>query len=393
MATGYMFSGPVAGGQPYIYYATGAQPATYDVVVGLDQVFSSTPALPIVAGIFTLASASSGLSYTITAAMAAIWNFDASQFDSNGLFRTAVCGNFDQLLVDLDMAGLLPGRLQAIRGWIAQSIPQTFAESLYLRHGFDPVRRCVELTPGMRLRIDFEDHQAVDPGDDLRNGFVGSGTSYVELSGVASQGGGQVVGFDPYLSRLMGLSVAPTSGGAAGVIDLQGAANQLAYWRLFYPSQFPTSDDTGFTGINQNATLIGAGDRTTLEAATSSYVAGTTLPAGAVAAWFRGRASVVPEVPVFLQGVRAYVPVGTTVRDLLCGVMPLPRSTATQVSSHVMTRPYDALVAGSSWAPLTVDTYSDVPLGAQAPWSSALDTFDLPILGGDSLWVPIPSPT
>lgn len=391
MATGYTFSGPVAGAQPYVYYATGGAPP-YDVVVNLDQVFAATPSkLPSDAP-FTVANAGKGIGYTITASQASIWNFAADQFDANGLFRTALRAGFDQLLIDLDALGLLPGRFQAVRGWIAQSVPQTFAESLYLRHGFDPVNRCVELTPGMRLRIDFEEHQDVDPGDDVRNGFVGSGTAYVRLSEVAGQKGGSVLGFDPFISRLSGVSVAASSGGAGGAIDLQGAASQLPYWRLCYPSQYPTSDGTGFTGIQQNVVLIGAGDRATLETATTNYVGGNALPAGAVSLWFRGRATVVPEVPVFLQGARCHVPLGTTVRDLVSGLMSLPRSAAKQVSSHVLARPYNVL-ATSPWQPLTAATYSDIPLGSQTPWSTTLDTFDVPMLGGDSLWVPIPSPT
>jgi hypothetical protein len=389
MATGYTFAGPVTGGQqPYVYYSGGATPP-YDVVVSLDQVFVTPPStLPPAEGPFTIALSSAPFAYAITASKSAIWNFAANQFDPDGRFRTAVRAGFDQLLVDLDGLGLQPGRLDAIRGWIAQSIPQTFAESLYFRHGFDPARRCVELTPGMRVRVDFEEHQDVDPGNDLRNGFVGVGAATIEMSEVAAQKGGLVLGFEPFISRLSGLSVAATNGGAGGAIDLQGAANAMPYWRLCYPEDFPTSDGTGFTGTQQNVVLIGAPNRADLESATTNYVDGKTLPNDAVTVWFRGRTTVVPEVPVFLQGARDHVPLGTTARDLLSGLAPLPRSVAKAVSQHTFTRPYNAL--DSPWVPIS---YNDVPLGSQAPWSSTLDTFDLPMLGGDSLWVSVPSPT
>ena len=384
---GYTFSGAVPGGQPYFYYGIGSA-LPFDVVINLDQVFTGMPASLPTDGPFAVAQAASPFAYTITAAKtSAVWNFASGQFDSNGLFRTAVRTGFDKLLSDLDALGLLPGRLQAIRGWIAQAIPQTIAESLYLRHGFDPVNRCVELSPGMRLRIDFQEHQAVDPGDDPRNGFVGSGSAFVEVIEVIGKSGGSVLGFGPFMSRLQGLSVAASSGGAGGTIDLQGAAYQLPYWRLFYPPTYPSSDGTGVIGIQQNVTLIGAPNRADLEAATTAYVAGQLLPSDAVTVWLRGRATVVPEIPVFLQNQHTYVPVGTTARDLLSGVMPLPRSQSTRVPQQTFLRPFNGL--SSHWVALG---YSQVPLGSQAPWSVTLDTFDLPLLAGDSLWIGIPSP-
>jgi hypothetical protein len=358
------------------------------VTIGLDQVFASPPTtLPPAAGPFSIAVGKSPYAFTI-AADATIWEFDSAKFDSHGLFRTAVREGFDQLLAALDGLGtLLPGRLQAIRGWIAQAIPQTFAESLYFRHGFDPVERCVELSAGMRLRVDCQAHQAVDPEGDLRNGFVGGGSARIELREASAAGGGPALGFDPFLSRLVGLSVTPSGGGAAGAIDLQGVANQMPYWRLLYPPTLPESAGTGATGIEQNPVLVGAPTRAVLEAATGAYVAGTALPGEAVAAWFRGRATVVPEIPVLLQGQRTHVSLGTSARDLLAGFLPLPRSASNPVSTQVCVRPCNGW--GSPWAPLA---WAEVPLGSKPPWSPTLDSFDLPLLGGDSLWVPVQNP-
>ena len=389
---GFAFSGPVSGGaQPYIYYTSGPQPPS-DVTIGLDQVFSTAPdpsKLPTEPP-FVVAQASSPLSYTITAAKAStVWNFSAGQFDSNGLLRTALRTSFDKLLVDLDALGLQPGRLNAIRGWIAQAMPQTLAETLYFRHGFDRANRVAELTPGMRLRVDFEQHQTVDPGNDPRNGFVGAGSSYVTIGEVPGHSGGLVLGFDAFVSRLTGLSVAPATGGAAGAMDLQGAASQLPYWRLFYPPTYPSSDGTGVSGVQESVVLIGAPNRADLETATTNYLAGQALPNDAVSIWFRGRTAVVPEVPVMLQGVSTYVPLGTSVRDVLAGLTPLPRTQWRPVSSNVMTRPYTVLPASGGWPALA---WTGVALGSQAPWSATLDTFDLPLLGGDSLWVPAPNP-
>lgn len=386
MANSYFFSVPKSGQQPYLYSAAAAnqQPA---VSVPLDQVFTTAPTGPLPSEApFTLAKGTAPFSYQVNVDNS-IW----TSFDSSPI-RSTVREAFDKFLHALDKAGLKGGRLQLIRAWLAQALPQTFAESLYFRYGFDPVQRCVELSPGMRLRVDFESHQAVDPGSSPLNGFVGAGRCYIEVGQATGAQGGLVLGFDPFLSQLQGLKVAASTAGTGGLIDLQGVANQLPYWRLYYPSSYPSSDGTGFAGAAQNPVLIGAPNRAALDAAGTQYGKDGTILAPAVGVWFRGRAVVVPEIPVLIQTDQTYVTVGSTVRSLLAGLGPVPWLPG-RVPSQFMFRPYTVLSGQNlQWQLFGTSQYQQVQFNSPSPtyytYSSTLDAFDLPLLGGDSIGIP-----
>ncbi|HJQ02750.1 MAG TPA: hypothetical protein VJ851_14215 [Jatrophihabitans sp.] len=378
----YFFSAPTSGQQPYLYSAqtVSQQPA---VSVPLDQIFTTTPSgqLPAAAP-FTLVTATSPFSYQINVD-SSIWTFDSSPI------RPALRAGFDKFLQALDAAGLKGGRFQQIRGWLAQALPQTFAESLYFRYGFDPVQRCVELSPGMRLRVDFQSHQSVDPGVSSLNGFVGTGRSWIEVGQAPSAQGGIVLGYDPFLSQLQGLTVGASQAGTGGLIDLQGAAYQQQYWRLYYPSSYPSSDGTGFVGAAQNPVLIGAPTRAALEAAGTQYGKDGTILAPAVGVWFRGRAVVVPEIPVLMQTNLTYLTLGSTLRSLFAGLAPVPWVPG-KIPSQFMFRANGPLAnkGGLQWQP--VSQYQLVAFNSPLyyTYSATVDSFDLPLVGGDSLSFP-----
>src|ERR1044072_3574893 len=208
---------------PYVYVSSGAGPP-FDVGVGFDNIFSGTPSLPKAVGAFPVqAAATPALPFTILAkAQSGIWEFDP--------LKRHIRADFDALLLALEQLGLKPGRLALIRGYLAQSLPQTFAETLYFRHGFDPANRYVDLTPGMRLRVDFAAHQSLDPEASPLNGFVGAGTTYVDVTQLATSDG-VATAFAPFLAALQGLAVPAAAGGASGALDLQTALT-LPYRRL-----------------------------------------------------------------------------------------------------------------------------------------------------------------
>ncbi|HEY6786440.1 MAG TPA: hypothetical protein VI365_03930 [Trebonia sp.] len=378
----YWFSEPDISQQPYVYcaQAEGRQP---NIAIGLDQVFLVPPtgALPT-SPPFALVAGSNPFAYQVTA-NSSVWNFDRSPI------RPAVRTGFDGFLQAMDAAGLKGGRLHQIRGWLAQALPQTFAESLYFRYGFDASQRCVELSPGMRLRIDFQSHQSVDPGTSALNGFVSSGRSWIEIGQLPGSQGGQVLGFDTFLAQLQGFTVSPSTAGTGGPVDLQGAAYQMPYWRLYYPSVYPSSDGTGFVAAAQNPVLIGAPNRAALETAGSQYLSDGTISPTAVGVWFRGRTTVVPEIPVLVQAQLRYVTLGTTLRGLLAGFMPLPWL-AGRVQSGFLSRlntPLDNDGPHIRWTPLA----PYLPVGLDSTYnqySDTLDALDLPLVGGDSITFP-----
>lgn len=378
----YWFSKPDSTQQPYLYSAQ-SEGRQQNIAFGLDQVFLAPPASALPAsGPFALVAGASPFAYQVTA-NSSVWNFDLSSI------RSAVRTGFDGFLQAMDAAGLKGGRLHQIRGWLAQALPQTFAESLYFRYGFDAAQRCVELSPGMRLRIDFQAHQAVDPGVSALNGFVSSGRTWVEVGQLPGTQGGQVLGFDTFVARLQGFAVSPSVAGTGGPVDLQGAAYQMPYWRLYYPAVYPSGDGTGFAAAAQNPVLIGAPNRAVLDAAGSQYLSDGTISPDAVGAWFRGRATVVPEIPVLLQAGLRYVTLGTTLRGLLAGFMPLPWLAGTIRSGFIsrLNTPLDSDGPHLRWTPLT--PYQPVALDSTYyQYSDTLDALDLPLVGGDSITFP-----
>jgi hypothetical protein len=379
MLYSYFFSALDGGNQPYLYAAQnqGTQPT---VAVSLDDVFVTTPtgSLPAAAP-FSLTKGTAPFAYQVNVD-ASIWTFDTSAI------RPAVRAGFDAFLQALDAQGLKPGRLHQIRGWLAQALPQTFAESLYFRYGFDPAGRAVELSPGMRLRIDFEAHQAVDPGHTPLNGFVGAGRSYVEIRQTAAAQGGLVLGFDPFLAQLQGMSVG-VSPGAGGAIDLQGAAFQLPFWRLLYPQSYTSSGGPGYQYAQQNPVLVGAPTRAALEAATTQYGKDGTVPAPAVGVWFRGRAAPVPELPVLFLNTLTWCTLGTSVRDLFAGFAPVPWvNGTTSVPSQLCTRLLTPLGGNGTLSSNVAKGWAPVAFPSSfSYYGPTLDSLDLPLVGGDAI--------
>jgi hypothetical protein len=367
---------------PYLYAGANTQVVGKPVTIGLDSVFSGTPQLPVTAGAFTVQKGSGGpnLPFQIVAAggtNSGVWDFSAGR---------TVRADFDKLLLELESLGLKSGRLPLIRGWLAQALPQTFAETLYFRHGFDPANRYVDLGVGMRLRIDFEAHQAIDPASSALNGFVGAGSTTVDVAQMPNAQYGVVTAIDPFLTALQGLAVPAPQGGAGGIVDMRSVA-QVPYWRLLYPQTFTSSDDTGAVGTQENVVLVGAATWSDLVKATSTYLANGTVPPPSM--FFRGRTTVVPELPVYLQGERQFVTVGTTVRHLLSAFGPVPwlsGGTVSFGSNQVYGRAWTPLSGGNpptwtvgNWAAVTFQGSS----GAYGSYADNLDSFDLPVLAGD----------
>jgi hypothetical protein len=381
--TNFMFGS--ANGVPYVYAGASVQVVGQPVTIGLDNVFAGTPSLPLSVGNFTVQPGSGGpfLPYQIVAAGApnsGIWDFSANR---------TVRADFDNLLLRLEGQQLKNGRLALIRGWLAQALPQTFAETLYFRHGFDPANRFVDLTPGMRLRVDFESHQAVDPEASALNGFVGAGSTVLDVVQLPSAQYGVVTALDPFVSSLQGFAVPAPQGGAGGVADLRSVA-AAPYWRLLYPQSFTSSDGVGAVGTQQNVVLVGATSWNALVEATASYLNNGTVPPPSM--FFRGRAAAVPQLPVYLQGDRTFVTLGMTVRNLLSELGPVPWLSGGKVS-FTANQTY-----GRTWTPLTggnppmwtVGGWGTVRFdgtggGTYGTYGDNRDSFDLPVLAGDLL--------
>lgn len=391
---GYYFSTPTTNVQPYVFWAPQNQTSAFPIAICLPNLFTGTPTLPITQGPFTIVSTNPvGATYKITVPVeSSIWQFDNTPI-------RAVRSDFTQLLVLLEQQGLVPGAAALVQQALSQYLPLTFAETLFYRYSFDPTHGYVDLLPGMRVRLDYQVHQAIDPSStDYLNGFVGSGTSYLEVVNTPT-GTALLTGFNPFLALLQRTAVAPNHGGAAGPIDLSGQAFAYPYFRLFYPQNYPSSDSTGSVGIADNPVIVGAGSLSDLNAATQSYVSNGNFGSTTVgAAFFRGRVTVTPEIAISLFDSLTYVPLGSTVRQLLSRLTNVPRLGGIQIGlpSQFFYRWMVAVYQSSTpptWKfPALADgvfSFANSPGGYQR-YTPVLDSLDVPVHGGDYLSVTLP---
>jgi hypothetical protein len=322
-------------------------------------------------------------------------------FQTEGEGRAAVREAHRGFLEKLEQAGTPPAGMRLIRDAVAAALPQTFDETLYYRFGFDPDKGYVDLEPGMRLRVDYQVFQAIFPPrsgeEQYLNGFVGSGTAYYDL-GSGLPGAPPLLGglvFNGFLSRLGPPELKqPAKGGAGGIIDLHKPGFGRPWYRLLYPAEFPGGDTPGWVGTSQNATLVGARTRADLERATEQYLArGTVGDLPVETLYFRGRAAVIPEIPVLVNDNPVYVPVGTTARQLLERYAPVPRlgpADGLQRLEYFRHQGRSVRMGARNHdfpARLKIFFFEVDPTRPRAPtrYWNGIDVFDLPVLLWDRL--------
>jgi hypothetical protein len=318
---------------------------------------------------------------------------------SGGPYRNQVVTAFTSFLRQvqaLEGTTLQPGATEVLRSLLAPRIPATFAESLFFATGFfaqdNPPRCYVDLSPGMRLRIDFQERQFVPanfPGP--LSGFVGGGSLTAMVSSVPHAGGGSRLTLSPFLTAARLPAVPPSPGGAGGLIDLvSAAAGGVRHLRVCYPpGGFVDPSSGGVAAAKGNVTLLGADTLASLEDATTAYYT-SGQPSAPLVAFFRGRATVVPELPCFVDSSSQYVPLATTFRHLLepFGVVSrlpgLLDTAAARSLSNVYRRHVPGIDVGSLFD--TQNRYLPVRVldiaGADA---SGADMLDVPVLARDAL--------
>lgn len=227
--------------------------------------------------------------------------------------------NYDDLLTQVAAKTLRSaGAANLLKRRIAERLPLNYSDLLYYYYGWDVDAGYIDLQAGMRLRIDLQNYQFVQASDPTaQRGFVGSGSFYVPVNSYTyPQNGGnvQLLGFGPFLSRLQvngALDIA--NQGAGSVFDLLKDGYRKAYYRLFFPKQ-PSVGASSERAV----TLIGADTLQEMQAATEAFDnhGGGSASTG-TSFFFRGRAVVLPEIQIYAGDQPIYVPVGTTLRQLL----------------------------------------------------------------------------
>ena len=383
----------------WIVTPTGLFDGDSPVSLALDAALFQQEKLPkpgttlITSALFSLVTGHKGASNTCQL------NIDRKVAAFNGQdYRFDVLASFDDFILKVSQSeggGIRGGTTDLFRKLLANLMPATYAESLYFNYGYfrqsnpqskPPMQSRVDLQAGMRLRLECQFSQLIPASTDpLVNGYVAGGQSYFQLVDIPTNTGRPQLGFDAFLGSNISPMVEASSGGLAGIIDLQGALARRRYFRLCYPAQFVKSDSAGFEGTAQNVTFIGADDLDTLNDATRAYFqTGSVSATGAVAAFFRGRTIAIPEILCFLNGNPIHVPIGTTVRQLFSTFTVLPRL----AGFHPSKFPYVRYAPGTSFVKLPDDPifpsqYRQVLFQGATVASGPLDAFDLPVLAGD----------
>ncbi|WP_350334298.1 hypothetical protein [Coralliovum pocilloporae] len=399
---GYGTGVKAAGDPPYLF-RSGTYQTLNDVSGNVIELYLPKPftgsANPTVsstsANAFKLSPSPSGsaLPYKLTIGTDA-W----TTLGSNGV-RTSLRTSYIGFLNDVEDTGVFPWAIALLRQMIAEAMPQTFEEVLYYRYGLwhDNSLRVADLTPGTRLQVSNAVYQSPVGGTNEKNGYVATGTEIMDLASAIPQSGASTLAAGPNRSLSVDTFLSlmyPGSGTgtdktpvAAGAIDFFDGQNRQAYYRLFYPADFLSSGSTGSNSAESNVALAGAATWKKLDTITQAYATSGTFPNSNdyFLTYFRGRSAITPLINIAIQSEQRWVPLGTTVRQLLSAQGLAPYFGGNGGDQIAMTRASANLFAYPDIAPsLSLDpinlTNSD--LGNLTPLYWPLD---MPVVGGDQI--------
>lgn len=274
------------------------------------------------------------------------------------------------------ITGNLPkeGSISLVQARIAERLAMSIEDALFYHYGLDKTQNQVDIKPGMRLRVEYQNYQFV-PRSEKRaiQGFVGSGSGLYEVNHFQS-GGSTKLSFDPFLTGMeMKISGVNGSNSTGGLLDL--STSQLkAFYRLKFPPEF--ADTSINRDVFRATQLIGADSYGDLDDGSSILKRN-----------FLGRAIIIPEILVYVNQRLVYIPLGTTLRQLLERSSGLPATgffTENAPSASILAPSFkmNRLVhEGLNSKPV----YKSVDLGAYATFTSGADLFDLPLVKGDRI--------
>jgi hypothetical protein len=317
--------------------------------------------------------------------------------DRQTLFNSfvAFCAQLQDMELNSQTSCLIPGGAAVIANQVAGALPLRVDEILAYYYGLTPASNYIDLQPGMRLRVETGAYQFVSANSQL-NAFTAQSQACYSVY----RNSNQQLFFDPYLNGLT-VNVGSTSPPQIGnILDL-AALGSRRYFRLIYPS--PMNNPVTIyaqPGLSQNVMLLGADTPTDLANATSNYLSTKTCSAASqgnrpiICAYFTGRTTVIPEIPVSYLMQIIYVPVGTTFQNLLDRYNILPPD---QVLSSLGGLTFKFFRnAAPALAPVP-QPYGQIAITFVKPTvsvpipnsSGSLTQWDLPLVKGDSLsWNP-----
>ncbi len=212
----------------------------------------------------------------------------------------------------------------------------------------DNRKTAIELVPGMRVRIE---RSGGTPGMSSIT-MLGAGSVTFEVvgddRGVFFHSFGRVVNVAPVIAA-NGSGVREGTVSVDLVPDNASTSPNLpvkAYrgWRLLLPEKLPapftqpSKEDATKQIVFVGSDSIEDLDRLSVATGLTRISKLTELCSNAAVARcvaFPGRAYAVPEIAVMIRGHREYVPVGTTLGDLIAGSIDVTNVTRTELTAHV----------------------------------------------------------
>ncbi len=386
MVSEYYFSRRKVGEKPHFYNYFLDQQPPYDVEIQLPAVVDDPITFTSDAW-FRLENSSGPMDPDRLIVRSQIWDFKNDES-----LRVEIKDAYQVFLSTLDKSGLRASVIQLIKTRLAEVIPLTFTEVLFYHYGLNPVEGWVDLQPGMRLRVDHQSYQMVHPAQDQRlHGYSGSGSTYYEVAEyrhVTNDGAFEFnLSFDPFVAGMQNTVVETLPGdgsSVAGVIDLHKNTFRRPYLRLFYPGTYPGISSAGWFGTEKNVTMIGSDTFTALTQVTEDQILknGELNNEKGQAIYFRGRAAVIPEIVVFVNGKPEYVSLGTTLRQLMVRYLSIPGAKDGLDLGNPGIQEFKRLLHhGSTGNPV----YRKVHFEYYQAYADGTDIYDIPLLKGDKI--------
>ncbi len=354
---------------PYIHLSsTGAKENTIKSI--LPRIFKTNTSLSDAKSVFKISQTNTACTLTMK-----------GNVDDPVEIRSA----FDDLMKKAAMnpdnpKGLDSGGLRLLQSRIAESFPLDYNQLMYFHYGWNFKENYIDLHPGMRLRVDFQNYQFVHVTEQkAKNGFVGGGSIHVPIhSYTLNDGNGsQYLGFGPFLSQLQSNNRGElTTNGAGGLFDLVKVGSRKKFFRLFFPNEASSA-----AAPDRAVTIVGSNSWKDLPTEIPLQVDNT---GNLISFFFRDKAMIIPEIQVFVGNREVYVPVGTTLRQLIEKYANLPTPMKAQPNLQAFlgkARARRQIHAGADSTP----AYRFLNVVSNDVRNNQ-DIFDLPLIKGDKFY-------
>ncbi len=311
-----------------------------------------------------------------------VWSSDA---ESRNLFKNT----FRKLLDSIELeenSKFSTSTTEQVRKYVVRSIPLPVSELLPWGCGLDRTLRSVSVLPGFRLRVSSASFQFSGPGRDTVNGMVPSGEMFFPVGRQRISDGSFITTLNPMSTGLAQSGYTQqdslVDGMIGGPADLHEGDLMRKHLAIVLPATLPSSATASSVDL-EHVALVAADDYQALSQGIQTATGDTTDSSGSfVIRRFRGRTDVVVEFPVFINGNKHFVPIGTTLRQVC--EQYLHWFTSAMLDDGNISWKRQWLVKDSDREEIVLRNihWTDIGLGAQ---NSYTDIADVPLLQGDHI--------